>query len=75
MPPRTLDQLSLGESASIAALRGETAITQRIMALGLLPGSNVRVVGVAPLGDPFTIESAAGRISIRRREARAIELA
>jgi len=71
---RTLDRLSVGESASISSLRGEGALTQRIMALGLLPGSRIVVVGVAPLGDPMTIDSSVGRISIRRSEAQAIEV-
>lgn len=73
-PLRTLDQLRLGESASISSLRGEGALTQRILALGLLPGSRIVVVGVAPLGDPLTIDSAVGRISIRKSEAHAIEV-
>src|SRR5687767_6118979 len=73
-PARTLDRLHVGEGGEIAALRGDGALTQRIMALGLLPGSRLTVVGVAPLGDPLTISTSAGRISLRRSEARAIEL-
>ena len=70
----TLDGLSLGHRARIAAVRGDAVIAQRVLALGLLPGSMITVVGVAPMGDPITIESSAGRVSPRRREAAAIEV-
>jgi len=39
------------------------------MEMGLVPGTPVRVVATAPLGDPLTIELRAGRMSLRRAEA------
>jgi ferrous iron transport protein A len=39
------------------------------MEMGLVPGTSVRVVAVAPLGDPITIELRASRMSLRRAEA------
>ncbi len=37
--------------------------------MGLVPGIDVRVVTVAPLGDPIQIEVRGGQWSIRRDEA------
>jgi Fe2+ transport system protein FeoA len=37
--------------------------------MGLVPGAQVRVVTVAPLGDPLRIEVRGGEWSIRRAEA------
>jgi ferrous iron transport protein A len=37
--------------------------------MGLVPGIDVRVVTVAPLGDPIQIEVRGGQWSIRRGEA------
>lgn len=66
---RTLDQLNKGGAARIVAIRGDAPLTQRLLAMGVMPGSRVRLVGVAPLGDPITIEGPAGRLSLRRVEA------
>jgi ferrous iron transport protein A len=44
------------------------------MNLGLLPGMAVKVVQVAPLGDPIAIEFSCQQISIRRAEAAVIEV-
>ena len=48
---------------------GERAFRRRLMEMGLVPGTPVRIIAVAPLGDPLTLELRAGRVSIRKREA------
>lgn len=72
-----------GSSCSLASLRsgergrvhrgtpGHPAL-QRLLAMGLLPGTEVRVVAVAPLGDPVEIHFAGMRLSLRRADAAAI---
>ena len=42
--------------------------------MGLVPGVQVRVVTIAPLGDPLRIEVRGGQWSIRRNEAAEIEV-
>jgi len=37
--------------------------------MGLVPGVSVRIVTVAPLGDPLQIEVRGGQWSMRRAEA------
>jgi Fe2+ transport system protein FeoA len=37
--------------------------------MGLVPGTRVRIITVAPLGDPLRIEVRGGEWSIRRVEA------
>lgn len=69
---RTLDQLTKGDAARIGSIRGDAALTQRLLAMGVMPGSHVRLIGVAPLGDPITIEGPAGRVSLRRSEAASV---
>jgi Fe2+ transport system protein FeoA len=44
------------------------------MELGLLPGTAVEVVRVAPLGDPLELRVRGCLLSIRREEARAIDV-
>ena len=42
--------------------------------MGLVPGTPVRVMAVAPLGDPLSIEVRASRLSIRKREAEQVRV-
>lgn len=48
---------------------GSRAFRRRLLEMGLVPGTAVRVVTVAPLGDPLRIEIRGGEWSIRRAEA------
>jgi ferrous iron transport protein A len=50
-------------------VEGDRAFRRRIMEMGLVPGTPVRIVAAAPLGDPLTIELRASRMSLRRAEA------
>jgi len=46
----------------------------RLFELGLLPGTEVTVVRVAPLGDPIEIRLRGYALSLRRTEARAVRV-
>lgn len=71
---RTLDQLGRGEQSAIRAIHAEGPLGQRLYSLGLLPGAPVRIVQVAPLGDPLTVQVSGFQVSLRRAEARSIEI-
>ncbi|HYF01371.1 MAG TPA: ferrous iron transport protein A [Planctomycetota bacterium] len=71
----TLDGLEPQRDASIVAVSGDGALAQRLLAMGFLPGAAVRVVQVAPLGDPLTVDLEGWRVSLRRSEARRLEVA
>ena len=45
------------------------------MELGLVPGTRVEVVGVAPLGDPLELLVRGCSLSIRRTEAEIVHVA
>lgn len=70
----TLDRSKIGEPVEITAVGGERGFRRRLLELGLLPGSRVTVLRVAPLGDPVELESGGTHLSIRRREAQSIEV-
>lgn len=56
----------------IHRVTGERGFRRRLMELGLVPGAQVTITNVAPLGDPIEIEVRRGRLSIRRVEAASI---
>jgi ferrous iron transport protein A len=65
----SLDQLRVGQRASIEAIEGSDSVVQRLLEMGLLEGEEVEVVGFAPLGDPMEIRLRDYRLSLRRSEA------
>jgi ferrous iron transport protein A len=66
---RTLARLPLRAPARIVGVGGERSFRRRLLELGFLPGVEVRVLGVAPMGDPLDIEVRGCRFSLRRAEA------
>jgi Fe2+ transport system protein FeoA len=70
----TLDQLQPGQSASITAIDGDGPLVQRLMALGLLEGSKVTVTRKALGGDPIEVQVMDYSLSLRRDEARRIQV-
>lgn len=67
-----LAQLAVGQSATIQQVGGERSFRRRLMELGLVPGTRVEVMGIAPLGDPLELLVRGASLSIRRSEAGAI---
>jgi ferrous iron transport protein A len=65
----SLLEVSRGTTVIVEEVGGDRAFRRRIMEMGLVPGTPVRVVAVAPLGDPLTLELRGSRLSIRKSEA------
>jgi ferrous iron transport protein A len=65
----TLAEIPLGRAVTVRAVGGSTAFRRRLLEMGLVPGTSVKIVTVAPLGDPLQIEVRGGQWSIRRVEA------
>ena len=65
----SLDQLQVGQQASIQAIQGGDRIVQRLLEMGLLEGERIQVIGIAPLGDPMEIRLRDYCLSLRRSEA------
>lgn len=69
-----LSELSIGEKATVKNVSGESAVTRRLMEMGVVPGVRVRVVKTAPFGCPIEIKVRGYNLAIRRSEANAIEV-
>lgn len=54
--PSSLASLPLHRDARVLAVAGPRTFRRRLQELGLVPGTAVRVVNVAPLGDPLELE-------------------
>ena len=69
-----MDKLPLGQDAVITAVGGEGALRGRLLDMGLIPKTTVRVEKVAPLGDPIELRVRGYALSLRKEDARNIEV-
>lgn len=65
----SLAETPLGRAVTVREVKGGNAFRRRLLELGLVPGTQVKIVTVAPLGDPLRIAVRDGEWSIRRAEA------
>ena len=70
----TLDQLPLGQDAVITAVGGEGALRCRLLDMGLIPKTKVRVEKIAPLRDPLELRVRGYSLSLRKEDAGKIEV-
>lgn len=70
----TLDQLQPGEHFKIVRVKARGAVGQRLLDLGFIRNATGEVVREALLRDPIEIRLNGTRISLRREEARTIEI-
>ncbi|MDE6543273.1 MAG: 50S ribosome-binding GTPase, partial [Muribaculaceae bacterium] len=69
-----LSDLKTGEEAVIIRLHGYGAFRKRVMEMGLVKGRKIKAVLTAPLNDPVKYRLMGYEISLRRNEAKMIEV-
>ena len=69
---KSLAHLLPGEQAQVLSIKGNGAITRRLMEMGIVPGAPVRLIKAAPLGDPLEIRVRDYHLALRQNEARTI---
>ena len=70
----TLDQLPIGKTAVIRQVGGQGALRCRLLDMGLIPKTRVRVEKIAPLGDPLELRVRGYSLSLRKEDAGKIEV-
>ena len=71
---KTLKDVQVGETVTVAKLHGEGPVKRRIMDMGLTKGTKVYVRKVAPLGDPMELTVRNYELSVRKADAGMIEV-
>lgn len=70
-----LVDMNIGDKARIIKINlGEKAYRQRLMSMGLLPGTEFVVSRMAPLGDPVEITVRGYTLSLRKGEANILQI-
>lgn len=70
----TLRELKPGQVATVSAVSAEGMFKRRIMDMGITTGVEIRMVKVAPLGDPVEVALRGYQLSLRKAEADSIEV-
>ena len=70
----TLDQVAVGTEVKIIAVGGEGQLRVRLLDMGLIPQTQVRVQKVAPMGDPIEIHLRGYELTISKEDAARIEV-
>jgi len=70
----TLDKLPVGAKGKIVKIKAVGELRKRLVDMGVIHGTEVKVEGVAPLGDPIEVTVLGYRLSLRKSEASQIEI-
>jgi len=70
----TLDQLKPGQEGTIVRVGNTGPVRRRIVDMGVVRGTPVKLVKITPLGDPIKVKVKGYSLSLRKEEAAAISV-
>lgn len=70
----TLKDLQPGQEGVVTSIGEKGPVRRRIMDMGVTPGAKIKVIKVAPLGDPIEVNVRGYELSLRKHEANQIEV-
>jgi ferrous iron transport protein A len=70
----TLKDLKPGQEGTVVSIGEKGPMKRRIMDMGVTPGISIKVVKVAPLGDPIEVNIRGYELSLRKSEAENIQM-
>ena len=70
----TLKELKIGECAKIDTVGGQGALRQHFLDMGVIPGAKVKLVKLAPMGDPMELRIHGYELTLRLDDAEKIEI-
>lgn len=70
----TLNEVAIGGLCKVTLLTGSGALKRRIMDMGITKGTEIKVVKIAPLGDPMELNVRGYDLSVRKNEAATVEV-
>jgi len=68
----TLKDIKPGQSATVTKINSEGALRRRILDMGITRGVTIKVIKVAPLGDPIEMSVRGYKLSLRKDDAKNI---
>ena len=71
---KTLRDAKIGETGKVVKLHAQGAVKRRIMDMGITKGQAIKVIRVAPLGDPMEVTVRNYQLSVRKADAEMVEV-
>ena len=71
---KTLKDLKIGETGRIVKIGAVGDVKRRFMDMGITKGTSVKIIKIAPLGDPIEIEVRGYNLSVRKDDASKIDI-
>ncbi|MGI6192683.1 MAG: FeoA family protein [Christensenellales bacterium] len=70
----TLNEIRPGQRCVVTGVTLKSALRKRVIDMGITTGTTIYVQKLAPLGDPMEITVRGYELSLRKEEARGIEV-
>ena len=70
----TLDEVKIGQECRVVDVHAHGALGQRLLDMGFVPGTRIKVIRNAPLVDPVEISMKGYFLSLRHAEAKVVEV-
>lgn len=70
----TLNEIKPGTTVTVSKVGSKGPLRRRIMDMGITPGVEIKVIKVAPLGDPMEVNVRGYELSLRKEETSEIEV-
>ncbi len=69
----TLKEAKTGMVLKVTRI-GDSSLKSRLMTMGVIPGTKIKVLRSAPLGDPIAIGIRSYNLALRKKDAETIEV-
>ena len=70
----TINDIKIGDTAVITKVNVSNPLRLRLLDMGLIPKTEIRVEKIAPLGDPIQIKLRGYDLTIRKEDAEKIQV-
>ncbi len=69
---KVLSDLKVYEKAKVRQIVGQGQLRRKLLDMGIVSGSEIEIVKLAPLGDPVGVKIKGYHLSLRKEEAKQI---
>ncbi len=66
---KNLSELNPGNKGIIKKIEKSGSLKRKLLDMGVIPGSSIEIVKLAPLGDPVDVKVRGYHLSLRKEEA------
>lgn len=71
---KSLVDLHVGEVGKVTSFENQGLVKKRLLDMGITTGVAIKLIKIAPLGDPIEIEVRGYNLSLRKSEAKEIKI-